>query len=152
MDEGFSITFLNNGEAEIVWKLSTQKIELISLYFNKPSHNFVKALRIYRVGNDEFPSRYGSFHEEELLREETSYHYNKFIVGQSYVFEIGIKLDDKKFLPLLRSNLFRIFPEHEISPVRKTREYFKENFTSPAWSERVSTYSLYENHISGWKQ
>lgn len=152
MDEGFSITFLKNGEAEIGWSLSQQKIELISLYFDKPPYNLRKALRIYHVVNHDFIRSDASFYEKELLSEDTSYQYNEFIMGQSYFFEVGIKLDDKKFLTLIRSSLYSISSNSEQFSVQEKRENLKGNFSSPAWSESVSTYTLYENQENGWKQ
>ncbi|WP_077213977.1 DUF4912 domain-containing protein [Bacillus dakarensis] len=147
MDEGFSLTLINDGEAKITWHLSPQKIQLISLFFDRLPYTFVKALRIYQLQNHEFNGNHACFYELELQQEDTSCLYNNFTMGQSYIFEVGIKLDEKTFIPLLRSSLFSIHDEY----VREEIDYFKVNDSSPDWAERVSTYSLYENFNDGWK-
>ncbi|WP_423407404.1 DUF4912 domain-containing protein [Heyndrickxia sp. MSNUG] len=135
-----SARILSSDQLFVFWKLQDEKVKLMADYFNLPETKTVKSLRLYEITTSE-----GTMHStvilEVILRKSvSSWLFKGISEKRNYEVELGIKRNEEDFFPMLRSNPI-ILNVKSITPER-----CKHPLTSsPEWTEKVSTYTYYEN-------
>lgn len=130
-----SARILLPGKLFVYWQLQDEKVQFMCSYFNIPDKRTVKTLRLYDLAY----GRNDSCIQEIVLRQDvSSWLFKGVSENRSYVVELGIKLNEEKFFPVLRSNeIISSFNSIEL----------KENICdqqSPEWVGQVSTYTYYD--------
>lgn len=130
------------------WRLSEEQKKLISHYYQRPFADFQLVLRLYDVTCILFNG--GNAHdvfEIFLPDNKKSWFIKGLKPNRCYCAELGIKLSDHHFLPLLRSNAIHV-PRSDVEQageLAKELEWFQSSRrNAPKWVEHVSTYSFYE--------
>jgi uncharacterized protein len=130
------------------WRLSDQQKQLISHYFQRSFTSFPQVLRLYDVTSILFNgSNAHEVYEIFLLENKKSWFVKGLKPNRCYCAELGIKLTDRKFLPLLRSNAVhvpRTAVEQAGELVKELEQFQNNKENAPKWVEHVSTYSYYE--------
>jgi hypothetical protein len=130
-----SARILSPGKLFVFWQLEDEKVQFMSRYFNLPEKRVVRTLRLYDLAN----GRNDGCIQEIVLRQDiSSWLFKGVSENRSYVVELGIKLNEEKFFPVLRSNEI-------ISSLNSIES--KENIydqQSPGWVGQVSTYTYYD--------
>ncbi|MDQ0269448.1 hypothetical protein J2S17_001319 [Cytobacillus purgationiresistens] len=140
-------SYPNEQQLVVTWAVSEQKCTLVSSYFNHAFAEFIKALRIYDVTSIVFNGANAHTCHEVFVREDSK---QWTITGlnkhRSYCVEWGIKLNENKFFPILRSNIVQaLFPEH----MKPSDSGGRSDGQSPEWKEYVSSYSYYTKESKG---
>lgn len=133
----------------VFWRLSNQKKELVSTYFQLSVAELNLVLRINDVTSILFDgSNAHYFHEFSIPGDKNTWLVRGLLPNRCYCAELGIKITDKKFFPLLRSNAVHMprTSTEQAGELAKELEHFKDHKeNAPRWIEHVSTYSFYEN-------
>ncbi|EIJ78869.1 hypothetical protein PB1_14964 [Bacillus methanolicus PB1] len=130
------------------WRLSEEQQKLISHYYQRPFAHFQLVLRLYDVTCILFNgSNAHEVFEIFLPENKNSWFIKGLRPNRCYCAELGIKLSDHKFLPLLRSNAIHVprSAVEQAGELAKELEWFQNRRESaPKWVEHISTYSFYE--------
>lgn len=146
--DGLMAWLINHHSLVTFWRVSEQKKKLVHFYFEKPYASFLKALRVYDVTDIIFNGKNAHSTQEIILADNTD---NWTLIGlrpsRCYCIELGIKVNEQKFFPLLRSNVVQVprSSREQTGQLKHEISNFAKNTTSPPnWVEHVSTYSYYE--------
>ncbi len=126
--------------------LSWQAVELpktvVKHFFQANFDDLVQVIRIYDVTKRSFTgSNAHHYYELAVSYSHESWNVKGLPSNRSYVAELGVKMTENDFFPILRSNAVQLGFASEID-VEKGSEANGE--TTPAWLEHVSTYSYYQ--------
>lgn len=142
------VSVMSSDTINVAWSLSTINKEFINQYFGKPFSSFRNALRLYEVNNCDSATNQNYF---ELIIPEDQYNWKLKGLKDDCIYwlEIGIKLTELEFFPLLRSE--RIYMPALIFASEKQNRIntdlnlsHSEKEPVPSWTKRVSTYTYYE--------
>jgi uncharacterized protein len=131
------------------WRIADWQKELVSAYFNMDVSQRPLVLRIYDVTDIIFNGSNAHDYFEFYIPENKTYWVIKGIqANRNYLTEIGYRLNDQRFFPILRSNTIKGQTQKDLYSVLENETL---NRAIPNWTEKVSTYSYYEN-INGEKR
>ncbi|WP_236693923.1 DUF4912 domain-containing protein [Sporosarcina globispora] len=134
------ITRLSADKIKVAWKLSIHKEKMASIYFDEPASSWRKALRIYDVTGVIFDGANAECDHEVILSDQSEWIFKGLKLGNVYCIELGIKMAEIRFFPLLRSEAV-----HTSEEVLYHLARMAEEESQPAkWTEKVSTYTYYE--------
>lgn len=137
-----TLTRSSDDKAKVSWRLSIQKVKMLSLYLDKPVSSLRKSLRIYDVTGVVFDGANGVCDHEVILSDHSEWTFKGLKPGKVYCVELGIKITDTHFIPLLRSEALYT-SEDSLSQGKSESE------VQPAWTVNVSTYTYYESVSEG---
>lgn len=131
------------------WKMAPWQKHLITSYFNQDINLNIIIFRIYDVTDIYFNgSNAHSLYEFQLSEESNEWTIKGIKPGRSYLTEIGYKIKQHHFFPVLRSNAVHNLPEG-LDQLPSTPPHWEtmtnQQLDQPIWKEQVSTYSYYEN-------
>lgn len=131
------------------WKISSWQKELAASYFDSINQEII-IFRIYDVTDIYFNgSNAHSMYEFQLAKDTLNWTIKGIKQGRSYLTEIGYKVNQNQFFPILRSNAVHNLPDAAIvqsdSLTYQQDAFYKESLLQPKWADKVSTYSYYEN-------
>ncbi|PLR89487.1 glycosyltransferase [Bacillus sp. T33-2] len=132
---------------KVSWRISKFTYQLLSGFFVVPLDELKKSLRLYDVTSLIFNgSNQHSVMEIMIPDAQQSWLLKGLKPNRSYVVEIGVKLGENSFLPIVRSVAVLVPGYGEgTGPVQGDPGICLNNmYTPPAWTEHVSTYSYYE--------
>ncbi|WP_210365939.1 DUF4912 domain-containing protein [Bacillus sp. REN3] len=122
------------------WQIEEAKVRFIIKYFNLGEDTAVRSLRLFDLtgaGSNRVES--SCIHEAILRPEAKSWLFKGVREGHTYMAELGIKYNDDRFFPLLRSNILNG------ADGKNTGAGQEVDFRIPTWTGRVSTYTYYED-------
>jgi hypothetical protein len=138
------------------WDSSYLPKQFFQLYFNICFDELVQVIRIYDVTKIEFNGKNAHHLYDIPIPYQQGYWIVKGLFSnRSYLAEIGVKLSNNDFFPVLRSNSIRMpkletVMNHEIH--QDLSQFYRHEEQQPKWREFVSTYSYYlENGNDGGK-
>lgn len=137
-----TLTRSSDDKAKVSWRLSIQKVKMLSLYLDKPVSSLRKSLRIYDVTGVVFDGANAVCDHEVILSDHSEWTFKGLKPGKVYCVELGIKITDTHFIPLLRSEALYT-SEDSLSQGKSESE------VQPAWTVNVSTYTYYESVSEG---
>lgn len=131
----------------LFWDTSDLPKKLIHLYFNGKFAEFTQVIRIYDVTQINFNGKNAHHFYEIAVPFEQGYWFVKGLFqNRSYLAEIGVKMKETEFFPLLRSNSVQT-PKMEVT---QQNQIYQDVFQlqryeerPPKWRDHVSTYSYY---------
>lgn len=140
---------LDSARLMVFWSVSPHKKDLVSRFYGHPFKSYVQVLKVHDVSSIIFNGKNAhSSQEITLLNDETYWMIKGLKPGRCYCLEMGIKLTEQKFLPLLRSNTIHV-PRTSRDQVGQLTgdisNFLNSTDHPPNWVEHVSTYSYYEN-------
>ncbi|XJZ26228.1 DUF4912 domain-containing protein [Bacillota bacterium Lsc_1132] len=111
--------------------------------FQSDFDELVQVIRIYDVTKIRFNgSNAHHYHELAVPYSREYWHVKGLLPNRNYIAELGVKLSEDDFFPILRSNLVQLGPESDRLEVLDREQ---NNGNPPAWLDHVSTYSFYQN-------
>jgi hypothetical protein len=132
----------------IKWKIAAWQKDLSASYFDNINQEII-ILRLYDVTDIYFNGTNAhSSYEFQLSKETTNWSIKGIKLGRSYLTEIGYKVNQNQYFPILRSNVVFNLPndlEQKDSLTYQHDTFYQERILQPSWTEKVSTYSYYEN-------
>jgi uncharacterized protein len=135
------------------WKIAPWQKQLVTSYFNIDLNQRYVVFRIYDVTDIIFNgSNAHSVFEFQLPENKTYWIIKGIKPGRSYVTEVGYRLDQHQFFPILRSNAIhghKTLVEKNEDRLLNREEIQKNMADKPNWVGNVSTYSFYENINKG---
>jgi uncharacterized protein len=152
--EHLTAWLIDKNKLFVYWRLLDVKKDLVSSYFDKPFASYQKVLRIYDVTDILFNgSNAHQVKETKLYEKQGISLLNELQPNHCYITELGVKLSDHEFFPLLRSNAVHI-PRTDRKQTGHQKKDNKDHFVKkedllPNWVEHVSTYSYYEKIMNG---
>lgn len=142
--DSLTLTRAADDRVIVSWKLSPQKEKMLLRYLDEPAPAFRKSLRIYDVTGVIFDGSNSVCDHEVILSGQTEWLFKGLKPDRVYCVELGIKITDNQFLPLLRSEA--LHPSEELP----RHSYGKsESGVQPEWTVNVSTYTYYESVSEG---
>jgi uncharacterized protein len=130
------------------WKIASWQKDLSASYFDHVNHEII-ILRLYDVTDIYFNgSNAHSSYEFQLLKDTANWTIKGIKQGRSYLTEIGYKVNQNQYFPILRSNAVHNLLgaiEQKDSLKFQHDAFYKERLLQPKWTNKVSTYSYYEN-------
>jgi uncharacterized protein len=130
------------------WKISSWKKDLAASYFDSINVEVI-IFRLYDVTDIYFNgSNAHSIYEFQLPKDAFNWTLKGIKQGRSYLTEIGYKVNENQFFPILRSNAVHNLPdaiEQMGSLTYQHDAFYNERILQPKWTDKVSTYSYYEN-------
>lgn len=141
-------------KAMFIWDSSDLPKQLFQHYFNISFDKLVPVIRIYDVTQIQFNGKNAHhFYDISIPYEEGYWAVKGLFSNRSYLAEIGVKISNADFFPLLRSNSIRIPKLENVLQnelYQDISQLYKEDEQLPKWKEFVSTYSYYlENGSNG---
>ncbi|MGG5255048.1 DUF4912 domain-containing protein [Neobacillus sp. SM06] len=126
--------------------LNWQAVELpkavVKHFFQADFDDLVQVIRIYDVTKRSFiGSNAHHYYELAVSYSHESWNVKGLPSNRSYIAELGVKMKENDFFPILRSNSVQLGCANEID-VEIGSEANGE--TTPVWLEHVSTYSYYQ--------
>jgi uncharacterized protein len=152
--EHLTAWLIDKNKLFVYWRLLDVKKDLVSSYFDKPFASYQKVLRIYDVTDILFTgSNAHQVKEAKLYEKQGISLLSELQPNRCYITELGVKLSDHEFFPLLRSNAVHI-PRTDRKQTGHQKKDNKDHFVKkesllPNWVEHVSTYSYYEKIMNG---
>lgn len=129
------------------WNVSKSKKHLVEVYFEQPFDRFKQVLKIYDVTCIIFNGNNAHHvHEICLPNDQHYWIFSGLKSNRCYLFEIGLKISDFKYFPLLQSNAIHMPRDSkvQVSDLDKDiKEFQHQQYQPPNWIEHVSTYSFY---------
>jgi hypothetical protein len=139
---------VSNHKLVINWKMAAWQKGLTASYFDNINQEII-ILRLYDVTDIYFNGSNAHFsYEFQLSKETTNWSIKGIKLGRSYLTEIGYKVNHNQYFPILRSNVVFNLPnglEQKDSLTYQHEAFYQERILQPKWTEKVSTYSYYEN-------
>jgi hypothetical protein len=144
-------------KAIFFWDSSDLPKQLFQYYFNIRFDNLVQVIRIYDVTQIQFNGRNAHHYYDISIPYQQGYWIVKGLFSnRCYLAEIGVRLSNRDFFPLLRSNSIRVPKLENVLQnelYQDLSQLYKEEEQLPKWREFVSTYSYYlENGSDGGEQ
>jgi uncharacterized protein len=131
----------------VFWEVSSIPNKVLGLFYNKTFEEMVHIVRLYDVTDIIFTGNNAHHYYDITVPYNKGYWFIKGLTAnRSYVAELGVKLNDKEFFPVLRSNSVQTpaignLNGTEIYKNLVTAQHIDE--FSPKWIDHVSTYSYY---------
>ncbi|PAE43986.1 DUF4912 domain-containing protein [Bacillus sp. 7884-1] len=131
----------------VYWEASKVPAKVITSFYDRPFEELVHIVRIYDVTDIIFTGNNAHHYYDITVPYNQGYWFIKGLTAnRSYVAEIGVKLNENEFLPVLRSNSVQTPTMGNLngSEIYTNLVNFQQidNF-SPKWIDYVSTYSYY---------
>jgi uncharacterized protein len=131
----------------LIWEVTETPGSVIQLYYNKRFDDLVQVVRIYDVTDIIFNGNNAHHFYEIAVPFANGYWFVKgLIANRNYIAEIGVKLNEKDFFPILRSNTIQT-PPITLSNGSEIYQHLSQHQQlenrRPKWVDRVSTYSYY---------
>jgi uncharacterized protein len=130
------------------WKIASWQKDLTASYFEHINQEII-ILRLYDVTDIYFNgSNAHSSYEFQLLKDTSNWTIKGIKQGRSYLTEIGYKVNQNQYFPILRSNAVHNLSgsiEQKNSLKFQHDAFYNERLLQPKWTKKVSTYSYYEN-------
>ncbi|MBT2687127.1 DUF4912 domain-containing protein [Bacillus sp. ISL-47] len=146
IEDKINITRISAEKIKVYWEISIYKENMVAQYFNRPISSWRKALRIYDVTGVIFDGGNAqSDHEVVLLNQHTEWTFKGLKPNRVYCIEMGVKLTENNFFPLLRSDALYT-SEMGFENISRPQEPIQE---AAEWTESVSTYTYYETLCEG---
>jgi uncharacterized protein len=130
----------------LIWEVTETPGSFIHLYYNKKIGNLVQVVRIYDVTDIIFNGNNAHHFYEIAVPFTNGYWFVKgLIANRSFIAEIGVKLNENDFFPILRSNTIQTPPIRlsDGSEIYHLAQHQQLENRQPKWVDRVSTYSYY---------
>lgn len=149
-DEYLVVKLVAETKIASFWRIADWQKDLVASYFSMDVSQRSIVLRMYDVTDINFNGSNAHDVFEFYIPENKNYWVIKGInPNRNYLTEIGYRLNDQRFFPILRSNTIKGQTSKDNgsynAAVRKTQE---KDFRSVLnWKDKVSTYSYYENII-----
>jgi uncharacterized protein len=139
------LTRLTSDKVKVLWKLSNHKEKMASLYLEEPVSSMRKSLRIYDVTGIYFDGANAVADHEVILSHQSEWIFKGIKPAKVYCVELGIKLTENHFFPLLRSEAIHTSEEmpYQTSGIGEAERQPAE------WTVNVSTYTYYESMSEG---
>lgn len=151
--EHLTAWLIDKNKLFVFWKLLDVKQELLENYFSQSVQSKQKVLRVYDVTHIIFDGNNAHQIQEYNLTEGQEISIlNDLQPNRCYITELGIKIKENEFFPLLRSNTVHMprTSKKQTGHFKKEIDlYLRKSDSMPKWVEHVSTYSYYENTIKG---
>lgn len=134
----------------LCWNVTDILKNVIQLYYNCTFDNLVHVIRIYDVSQTSSNRKKAYPFYEIFIPYDQEYWFVKGLISnRSYFAEIGVKVTESNFFPLLRSNSFHIpgikmTINNEIYEDISKMDQYEDR--QPIWRDHVSTYSYYVDH------
>jgi uncharacterized protein len=131
----------------VYWEASSIPNKVLGLFYNKTFEEMVHIVRLYDVTDIIFTGNNAHHYYDITVPYNKGFWFIKGLTAnRSYVAELGVKLNDKEFFPVLRSNSVQTpaignLNGSEIYKNLVTAQHIDE--FSPKWIDHVSTYSYY---------
>jgi uncharacterized protein len=131
----------------VYWEASKIPVKVITSFYDRPFEELVHIVRIYDVTDIIFTGNNAHHYYDITVPYNKGYWFIKGLTAnRSYVAELGVKLNENEFFPVLRSNSVQTPTIGNLNG--------SEIFTnlvniqqidniSPKWIDHVSTYSYY---------
>jgi uncharacterized protein len=131
----------------VYWEASKAPAKVITSFYDRPFEELVHIVRIYDVTDIIFTGNNAHHYYDITVPYNQGYWFIKGLTAnRSYVAELGVKLNENEFLPVLRSNSVQTPTMGNLngSEIYTNLVNFQQidNF-SPKWIDYVSTYSYY---------
>lgn len=130
------------------WKIASWQEDISASYFGSINKEII-IFRLYDVTDIYFNGSNGhSVFEFQLSKASSHWTIKGLKEGRSYLTEIGYKVNQNQYFPILRSNAVHNLPdaiEQKDSLTYKHDAFYNERLFQPKWTDKVSTYSYYEN-------
>jgi uncharacterized protein len=137
----------------LYWEPSSIPNKVFNLFYDKPFEEMVHIVRLYDVSDIIFTGNNAHHYYDITVPYNKGYWFIKGLTAnRSYVAELGVKLNEQDFFPVLRSNSVQTptMSNLEASEIHKNLVDLQQidNF-SPKWIDHVSTYSYYGESKNG---
>jgi uncharacterized protein len=137
----------------VYWEASSIPNKVFDLFYNKPFEEMVHIVRLYDVTDIIFTGNNAHHYYDITVPYNKGYWFIKGLTAnRSYIAELGVKVNEKEFFPVLRSNSVQTptMGNLEASEIYKNLVDIQQidNF-SPKWKDHVSTYSYYGESKNG---
>jgi hypothetical protein len=144
-------------KAIFFWDSSDLPKQLFKFYFNIRFDDLVPVIRIYDVTQIQFNGKNAHhFYEIPISYQQGYWIVKGLFSNRSYLAEVGVKLSNGSFFPLLWSNSIRIPKLENILDnefYQDISQLYRDEEQTPKWREFVSTYSYYlDNGSDGGKK
>jgi uncharacterized protein len=144
-------------KAIFFWDASDLPKQFFQYYFNIHFDDLVPVIHIYDVTEIQFNGKNAHhFYEIPISYQQGYWVVKGLFSNRSYLAEVGVKLSNGSFFPLIRSNSIRI---PKLETVLDNEQYqdisqlYRDEEQTPKWREFVSTYSYYlDNGSDGGKK
>lgn len=122
-------------------------LQVLTIYFERQLENLVQVIRIYELFDPKSDDqKTHPLFEFPFSYEKGYWSVKGIMANKSYYAEIGVKLSENKYFPLLRSNSFFLSNTSILDEQKEPISHMYQNqLTTPKWFEYVSTYSYYQN-------
>jgi uncharacterized protein len=132
----------------VFWEASEIPEKVISLFYKQQFENLVHMVRIYDVTDVNFSGKNAHHYYDITVPYNQGYWFIKGLTAnRSYITQLGVKLNDKEFFPILRSNLVQIPSMGNVDggDIQNHLVHSQQiDGYTPKWIDHVSTYSYYE--------
>lgn len=144
-------------KAIFFWDSSDLPKRFFQYYFNIRFDDLVPVIRIYDVTQIQFNGKNAHhFYEIPISYQQGYWIVKGLFSNRSYLAEVGVKLSNGSFFPLLRSNSIRIPKLENVLDnefYQDISQLYRDEEQTPKWREFVSTYSYYlDNGSDGGKK
>ncbi|MBS4191296.1 glycosyltransferase [Bacillus sp. FJAT-49705] len=147
MEEGINVSLVSKDILSITWKVPDFIISLVENYFELLFTSMISAIRIYDVTSIIFDGSNAHYYLEAMIGEsQENWKFKNLKANRNYCVEVGIKISENQFFPLLRSNTVRTWENKAIFEDKNEIEVSsssKNNDARRNWNDLVSTYSYY---------
>lgn len=133
---------ISDRKVSLQWQANDLPKKAVNHFFQCDFDELVQVVRLYDVTKIIFNGS-NSHHYYEIT---VSYSQEFWLVkglpaNRDYIAELGVKITENDFFPILRSNVIRLGQDNEHID-EKTFDFMDNG--SPAWREHVSTYTFYQ--------
>jgi uncharacterized protein len=131
----------------VYWEASKVPVKVITSFYDRPFEELVHIVRIYDVTDIIFTGNNAHHYYDITVPYNQGYWFIKGLTAnRSYVAELGVKLNENEFFPVLRSNSVQTPTMGNLNGSEIYTNLVNiqqiDNF-SPKWIDYVSTYSYY---------
>ncbi|NWQ40030.1 DUF4912 domain-containing protein [Bacillus sp. EB106-08-02-XG196] len=131
----------------LYWEASNIPGKVITSFYERPFEDLVHIVRIYDVTDIIFTGNNAHHYYDITVPYKKGYWFIKGLTAnRSYIAELGVKLNENEFFPLLRSNSVQTPAIGNLngSEIYTNLVNFQQiDDYSPKWIDHVSTYSYY---------
>jgi uncharacterized protein len=131
----------------VYWEASKIPSKVITSFYDRPFEDLVHIVRIYDVTDIIFTGNNAHHYYDITVPYNKGYWFIKGLTAnRSYIAELGVKLNENKFFPVLRSNSVQTPAMGKLngSEIYNNLVNFQQiDDFSPKWIDHVSTYSYY---------
>jgi hypothetical protein len=147
MNGAIQAKLVSPGKLVLFWDTHDLSKKIRELYLNTTVHTHEYAIRIYDISHVEFDGENAHHFFEISVPYQKGYWFVKGLLSnRNYIAEIGVKLTEGGFFPLLRSNEVqtpKLEPAVHYPIYRDVFILQQHEERSPKWTEHISTYSYY---------